>query len=393
MAVVLTSAVATCGGSDGTAPSGEDEITALRVTPARTLLHEIGGTLELEARTLSGAQIPTGSVAWRSSDESVATVAPGGVATAAGAGTAWIVAEAGSAADSATLEVHPPELDGPFAAGTTYFGRADYIEYQPGTLPLILSAAHGGALEPSGIPDRTWGTTVTDANTEQLARTLADAVEARTGQRPHLVICRLKRTKLDPNRAIEEAAQGNPYAELAWKEFQGFIDAASETVEDDWAEGLYIDLHGHGHDIQRLELGYLLSGSGLGGSDDELDRPAMAAGSSVRHLAENAPHPFHELIRGGASLGTLLEDRGYPSVPSAADPDPGGAPYFTGGYNTVRHGSRDGGTVDGVQIEMNYQGVRSSASARSAFSEALVDALEIYFETWYGIDWTPAGAR
>ncbi|MEX2471616.1 MAG: hypothetical protein WEA34_05520 [Gemmatimonadota bacterium] len=83
----------------------------------------------------------------------------------------------------------------------------------------------------------------------------------------------------------------------------------------------------------------------------------------------------------------------YPSVRSVGDAAPGGAPHFTGGYNTVRHGSWDGGAVDGVQIEMNYQGVRSSVSARSAFSEALVDALEIYFETWYGIDWTPAGAR
>src|SRR5690606_18517561 len=98
---------------------------------------------------------------------------------------------------------------------STYRGRNGYIEYTPGTLPLIISAPHGGGLRPTEIPDRTTGTTVTDLNTEELARAVAAAFEQRTGERPHLLVSRLARIKLDPNRELAEAAAGNAYAEHA----------------------------------------------------------------------------------------------------------------------------------------------------------------------------------
>jgi len=268
----------------------------------------------------------------------------------------------------------------PLVPGTTYPGRNGYVEFHAGDAPLVLSAPHGGSLTPAEIPDRTVGTTVTDVNTDPLARALAAAFLAGTGRRPHLVIARLRRTKLDPNREIIEAAAGNPWAERAWREYHGFLEAARVAA----AAGprpFYVDLHGHGHPAQRLEWGYLLSAGDLGRTDPELDAGPFAAQSSIRSLAQAVGGSFAELLRGTGSLGGRFEAAGYPSVPSPATPAPGADPYFDGGYSTARHGSRDGGPVSGVQLEMNFTGVRDTEANRLAFAAAAAEILA----AWVGV--------
>ncbi|HUH11544.1 MAG TPA: Ig-like domain-containing protein, partial [Longimicrobiales bacterium] len=274
----------------------------------------------------------------------------------------------------------------------TYFGRNDYIEYLPGTLPIIVSAAHGGHLLPDELPERSWGVTVRDTNTQELARQIAQAFVARTGRAPHIIISRLHRRKLDANRDIEEAAQGSFFAEWAWREFQGFIDVAKQAAAGAHGGGFYIDLHGHGHPNARLELGYLLRASELELSDSVLDAASwLAEESSIRTLAARSPLPFAELLRGEGSLGSGFERLGYPAVPSGPQPDPGGEPYFNGGYNTRRHGSMDGGPIDGVQIEAHYSDVRDTEASRAAFASALAEILEVFLAEHYDVD--IAGAR
>ncbi len=262
-----------------------------------------------------------------------------------------------------------------YVPGESYYGRNNYIEYIAGNSPFIISAPHGGTLEPLEIPDRIVGTTTRDANTEELARAIQAAYLKQTGLYPHVVICRLHRKKLDANREIIEAAQGNEFAEQAWNEFHEFIDSAKAVVTSSFGKGFYIDLHGHGHTIQRLELGYLLSASQLDLSDNTLNGTiAYRNISSIRNLATNAGVSFAEVLRGESSFGTFLEYRGYPSVPSLLQPTPASAPYFNGGYNTERHGSKSGGTISGLQIECNYTGVRDSDANRKAFANAVADA-------------------
>ena len=280
----------------------------------------------------------------------------------------------------------PDEEGTAYVAGEVYFGRNDYIEYRAGDLPVILSAPHGGLLEPSEIPDRTWGTTAHDRRTEELARAISSAISARMGGYPHIIICHLHRRKLDANRAIQEAAQGNQWAEKAWYEYHDFILAAKAAVAEEHGSGFYIDLHGHGHKIQRLELGYMLSASDLTLPDTALNSPTYRNKSSIRTLVMETGLSLPALVRGPTSLGSLLEDLGFPSVPSAGQPNPGGAPYYSGGYSTGRHGSSDGGSISGVQIECNWEGVRSTETERAAFSQAMAEALETFLETHYSFE-------
>ena len=371
-----------CGRSD---PTDLVE-SAVSVTPASTLLVGVGETLPFLARVTdaSGATLQV-NVEWSTDDPAVATVTPDGVATAVVTGTTRVIATAGSISGSAVLEVWvPPEVES-YEPGQTHFGRASYAEYIVGELPIVISAPHGGLLEPQEIPDRTFGVTGRDRNTQELSRSIREALIERTGGAPHVIVSRLHRIKLDPNREIVEAVQGDPFAENAWTEFQGFIDAAENIVTRDFGSGLYLDIHGHGHEIDRLELGYLLSRDDLAGSDAALSVQSLVDKSSVRALAGAVAITFADLIRGPTSLGTLLQDAGVRTVPSAADPDAGGAAYFTGGYNTRRHGSRDGGTVSGIQIEHHFPGLRDTEQNREAYAAILADALVTYVEVHFGL--------
>ena len=90
-----------------------------------------------------------------------------------------------------------PDLghDGPYIHGNVYFGREDYIEYHAGNLPIILSAPHGGQITPDEIPDRTYGTMVTDDNTYELTKVIMDTMKVRYGGTPHVILCKLKEEK------------------------------------------------------------------------------------------------------------------------------------------------------------------------------------------------------
>ncbi len=271
-------------------------------------------------------------------------------------------------------------------AGRTYYGNRQYIEYIAGDLPIVITAPHGGLLMPSAIPDRTWGITGRDTNTQELTRAIADALAARTGGRPHVIINRLGRVKLDANREVVEAAQDNALAGLAWLEFHAYTDAAKRDVAARVGRGFYIDVHGHGHAIPRLELGYTLSAAELAMSDVQIEQTALIDRSTIRTLVRSGSRGFAEVLRGTSSLGALFEAAGYPAVPSPAAPDPGGAEYFTGGYNVARHGSRNGGPIDGVQIEIHFPGARDTESNRARFAVAVAAVLEAYMATHYNFD-------
>ena len=371
-----------------TACGGESvpDVARLEIEPGSTMVVGVGASAAFHAVAFdsSGRSTSARDAVWRSGDPGVASVSSSGMATAVGSGVTRIIADIGGVADTATFEVWVAPTVEAYEAGTSYFGRNGYVEYIPGTLPLVLSAPHGGALAPPEIPDRTWGTVVTDSYTRETLLAVRDAFLGQTGQAPHVVISHLKRTKLDPNREIGEAAQESPFAENAWEEFHGFIEIATDRVAEDLGSGFYLDLHGHGHEIQRLELGYLLSASDLNQNDDGLDGTSFALKSSVAALAQASPLSFSALVRGETSFGAYLAEQGIRSVPSPGDPSPGSDSYFSGGYNTFRHGSRDGGTVSGLQIEMHRPGIRDTEGNRRAFGMGLARAVERFMLEHYG---------
>ena len=279
--------------------------------------------------------------------------------------------------DTVEVEVFP-ELghDGPYQSGKVYFGRENYIEYYAGNLPIILSAPHGGQLTPDEISDRTYGTFVTDLNTYELTKTIMDSMIVRFGGYPHVILCKLKRTKLDANRDSIEAAQENKYALRAWQEYHHYIEVAKKKITNDQGSGLFLDIHGHGinpdgfYDL-RTWLGYLISSEELDQSNGALNTNLYQSKSSISAWVDSSSYSFIEVLRGKVSFGSILDSLGYKSLPSINDLSPDGMRYFSGGYNTARHGSRSGGVISSIQIELPKPGIRDNQSTWSSYSRAL----------------------
>jgi hypothetical protein len=272
-------------------------------------------------------------------------------------------------------------------------GTNGYVTYQQGTLPIVISVPHGGSLMPDDIPDRTCNDPVyfMDANTIEVANALNAALFEATGCYPHIIYNYLHRRKLDCNRNLTDGACGNAQAMTAWNEFHDFIAQAQATANNDWDDNIFfVDLHGHGNEQQRIELGYLLYEEELEESDAVLNTSTFISYSTIQNLVvsnlENQSHA--QLLRGPQSMGSLLAAEGYPSVPSAEIPAPGiGSNYFSGGYIVANHTCyQDELTTNGVQVELNFDGIRDNESNRQLFATRFAAVILNYLDIHRGVD-------
>ena len=309
-------------------------------------------------------------------------------------------------------------------AATFYDNSKKYIEYIPGTMPVIISAGHGGVLNSgrnfgginypdsdSSLPDRNCGTNEQDDNTDILIREIQKKCFEQFGVYPYVIINNLHRSKLDPNRIKSVATCNNATSGLYYDAYHNFIDQASADVTSKYGKGMYIDLHGQSHSIPRVEVGYNLTSSSF---DEDLNNSSTNGTELARVTIKNLINSniqnltFEDLIRGSQSFGGLLQTtggseyaalghagceriEGYRAVPShignggqgsCDDTNPGNNAYFAGDYySNIRHGSGDtsrsnslvgggsinggGGTIDGMMTEVNRR-VRDLGSAYSS---------------------------
>ena len=131
--------------------------------------------------------------------------------------------------------------------------------------------------------------TVADIFTKEIAQTLVSEFEVLTSRKPHLILANIHRSKVDPNRPIENAALGNKLAEAVYKDYHKFIVEAKTRVE---GPGLLIDLHGQNHHQNSIEIGYLYTKTML----NQGNYSSLSAGPSVRALlARHQLTPAHRL--------------------------------------------------------------------------------------------------
>ena len=266
----------------------------------------------------------------------------------------------------------------------------EFIDYREGNIPLMIISVHGGDIEPEWIQTRTCdgAVTVRDSYTRDVAIEIESQLKI-NGYSPFIVLNDLNRKKLDLNRSLNNSNCGDLTTKPYWDLFHKQIDDFRSQIQIEFGSGLVIDIHGHGHEAQRIELGYLLSASELRMDNNSINSTDLINDSSVKSLLNNSSDNLKltDLLSGEFSLGHLLSLKGYPCVPSKDDIAPKeGELYFSGGYNTAIYGSRDSGKVDAIQIELNMMGVRNNEENRKLFSKEFADVLISYLRKFYNSD-------
>ncbi len=267
--------------------------------------------------------------------------------------------------------------------GDVFYDKNKWTEAVVGNMPLIISVPHGGQLQPASVPNRSCAnaTTVTDLYTIELAREISKSMKEKYNVQPYIVFCHLKRTKIDQNRDLAEATCGNTAMAAPWHLFHNYIDTAINHAVSKFGAALYIDLHGHGHSNQRLELGYSLSKEELRDVSQLTNLEPLWKKSTLNNLKSiKNGQDFRDYMMGDLAFGTMMETEGFASVPAKLDPYPKtDESYFTGGYNTKLYTAGKYPKAFGWQIEANMNGVRDNAG-RPLFADAFSTVIMQYLK-------------
>jgi N-formylglutamate amidohydrolase len=247
---------------------------------------------------------------------------------------------------------------------------ADLVEVQQGTLPIILTAPHGGREAIPGVAPRvtqgkpTGGrgyVTVTDTNTDRLAQGIAAEVKALTGKDVYLVMAKFQRKYVDPNRPPEialDSPAARPYYDYYHQSVRRFVD----NIRNKYPAGLLIDVHGQKKDREVLMRG-------------------TRNGRSVERLLARAGAPA---VTGPNGLFGQLAAGGFEVFP-ANDVPPGGTSEnggYAGGYTVATYGSNTADGIDAVQMEFGTRYRRPDAVDTSArdTAKAIVAFYEAYLK-------------
>ena len=262
----------------------------------------------------------------------------------------------------------------------------DFVEFRKGNIPLIIVAPHGGDLKPKWIENRDCEGSVTtkDLYTLDIAFQIENELN-KMGYQPFIVYAKIHRIKLDLNRSLQTSHCEDDTSNELWQLFHDQIFTFRKEIINNYNRGLLIDIHGHGHPIQRIELGYLLTSQKLRELSDN-KTSIQHDETSINSLIENHPknESLNELLFGDNALGSLLSNNGFPTVPSSTDQAPkSGEPFFSGGTNTKEYGSKHQKGVDAIQLELNRNGLRQESEDRERFSKVfskiLIDYLKIHY--------------
>lgn len=243
----------------------------------------------------------------------------------------------------------------------------DYVLSQPGSLPILLTAPHGGQLSIPGVgvrntrdkgKDSDRYNTGRDPETDRIAIGIAKELNRTLGGDPYLVVARFDRLYIDANRP-PDIAFDNPICRPVYERYHGMIRMYVDDLRAKFKAAVMIDVHG-----QHKFPGAMVRGT--------------LNGKSVRNLV--ARGGFDAVI-GPKGMFGLLEKEGFDVFPSNRLPptdrhEDGG---FNGGFTTMQYGSHRPDGIDAFQFEIgrNYRTpfevdrtISRIARAVAAFHEA-----------------------
>ena len=248
---------------------------------------------------------------------------------------------------------------------------ADLVSVQRGSVPIIISAPHGGLVRVKGSKEREGGVKVRDVNTAEIALLTAQRITGELGSKPYFVIAQFSRKDADANRSEAEGVE-NDAARAQWRAYHGALREFVDECRRVHGRAIVIDIHGQSRRPEAIVRG-------------------TRNGQTVKALV--AKHGV-AAIAGPDSLFGRLKAMGYAVIPELnADenaPEDGVAPgretFFDGGYIVAHYGSQNADGIDAIQVEIGAQ--RSNSTLKMA--RDLGDAIA-HFARAFGLVETKVG--
>jgi N-formylglutamate amidohydrolase len=241
----------------------------------------------------------------------------------------------------------------------------DFILIQKGTLPIIVSAPHGGRKKVPDVPERigrglTNFQTVLDGNTAELAELFAAELEAQLKGKPWLVVARFERKYLDANRSAEQGYESEKARPL-YDAYHGALAAACRAVKKQFGRGLLLDIHGQGEYRDAICRG-------------------TKNGKTVTLLKDRDGWPA---VTGKRSVLGYLQRIGYKVLPSCdADEKTKEPAKFIGGYIVDTYGSHTGYAIDAIQLEFGSALREREKDRYSRTAKDLATAVAVFHDEY-----------
>ena len=242
------------------------------------------------------------------------------------------------------------------AATPTEHDTSRMVLAQPGEIPILITAPHGGYEAIPGVPPRRAGKTLRDKNTLEIAEALADAVQERLGKRPYVVAARFARLYIDANRAASQAfdtAEAPPYYEAYHRQIANYV---SELKQKHPGGALLLDIHGQSTDNRAIYRG-------------------TRHGSTVSRLLERFGCAA---LTGEKSLFGVLAIKGHRVIPTNIPDDClFEEDRYVGGFTVATYGSHHRTGIDAIQIELGGDFRRTTA-----ITADLAEAVSVFYKTY-----------
>jgi N-formylglutamate amidohydrolase len=237
-------------------------------------------------------------------------------------------------------------------AQSTNSTTTNLVRYQPGDLPILLTAPHGGTNVVKDVLTRTNGTLLRDDGTYELALLVNEELtKLMKGKQPYLVAAQFHRKYLDVNRPATNAFESpaaKPYYDTYHNQTSNYV---AEIRQRFGGEGLMIDLHGQGRDAASIFRG---TGNGV---------------TVLRLIQKQGESAF----TGTNSILGQLAQMGYNVIPNNTPPGkPPEDRSYNGGFTVRTYGSHKDDGIDALQLELGYKQRRTD---RKKFAKDLAQAI------------------
>lgn len=235
----------------------------------------------------------------------------------------------------------------------------NYIDYNKGNFPIIITSCHGGSIQ-KGLKKRDCkkSNCSKDLYTKEITYYIHNELK-RLNINSHSVVNNLHRKVLDTNREFKLSSKSN-IGKKNYYEFHNKIQSSILNHVFSDSVILIIDIHGHTHRHGYIELGYDISIKEL---NKNLNNYKNSSLQNVTTKSKDIKF-----------LGDMYKEYNYNAVPNSFIKLP--KQYFNGGYITETYKSYPNTVI--VQIEIPSS-IRKNKNKRKQFSKQTAIIIKDYY--------------